>query len=94
MSAERNKAAECGVLPNAKIKNVIRKKNPYIGENIKMKLILGCNSASSSGKIICVIRTTFVPRRVDLDYKATKGIFCVVIKERCYNRGVECYGQQ
>jgi hypothetical protein len=33
MSAERNKAAECGELPNAKIKNVIRgKKTLYRGE--------------------------------------------------------------
>jgi hypothetical protein len=30
------------------------KKNRYIGENIKMKLILGCTSASFNGKIICV----------------------------------------
>ena len=64
------------------------KKQPYVGENIKMKLILVCTLASFGGKIICVIWKTFVPSRVDLGYRSTKGIFCVFIKERCSNRGM------
>jgi hypothetical protein len=67
-----------------KCENKERYKKRYIGENIKMKLILGCTSASVSEKIICVIWTNFLPSRVDLGYKATKEIFLWRYKRRLF----------
>jgi hypothetical protein len=48
-----------------------------------MMLVFGCTSLCFSGKILCVISTTFLPSTVDLSYKATKGRVCVVITEEC-----------